>query len=82
MRGIPSFFTPNLAAWRGTTAASASRAASYYSTAPLRETLADLIDCDYLCDVQTAADGRRGQRVQRRRCATSTAATRRSASTT
>ena len=53
MRGIPSFFTPNLAALRGTKAAVGVEAASYYSTAPLRRTLEDLIDWDYLCDCKT-----------------------------
>src|SRR6202008_4333697 len=36
MRGIPSFFTPNLAALRGSKAEVGIEAASYYSTAPLR----------------------------------------------
>ncbi|MEO6743721.1 MAG: patatin-like phospholipase family protein [Caldimonas sp.] len=53
MRGIPSFFTPNLAALRGTKAAVGVEAASYYSTAPLRQTLEDLIDWQYLCDCKT-----------------------------
>ena len=53
MRGIPSFFTPNLAALRGTKAAVGVEAASYYSTAPLRRTLEDLIDWQYLCDCKT-----------------------------
>ena len=48
MRGIPSFFTPNLAALRGSRAEVGVEAASYYSTAPLRTTLDTLIDWDYL----------------------------------
>jgi NTE family protein len=53
MRGIPSFFTPNLAAWRGTRAEATVEQASYYSTAPLRETLNGLVDWEYLCDCRT-----------------------------
>ena len=53
MRGIPSFFTPNLAALRGTRATVGVEAASYYSTAPLRRTLDELIDWQYLCDCRT-----------------------------
>jgi NTE family protein len=53
LRGIPSFFTPNLGALRGTRALSSVEQASYYSTAPLRETLHELIDWDYLCDCRT-----------------------------
>jgi len=53
MRGIPSFFTPNPAVWRGTKTAVGVEAASYYSTAPLRETLERLIDWPYLRDGRT-----------------------------
>ncbi len=53
LRGIPSFFTPNLAALRGIRAESSVEDASYYSTAPLRETLQELIDWRYLCDCST-----------------------------
>ena len=49
-RGIPSFFTPNPAAWRGANANVGVEASAYYSTAPLRETLAELVDWDYLCE--------------------------------
>ncbi len=49
-RGIPSFFTPNLAALRGSDAVVGVEAASYYSTAPLLETLNELVDWDYLCE--------------------------------
>ena len=53
LRGIPSFFTPNLGALRGTKAETSVEQASYYSTAPLRETLQELIDWKYLCDCKT-----------------------------
>jgi NTE family protein len=53
MRGIPDFFTPNLHALRGSTAALGVESAAYYSTAPLRETLSALIDFDYLCECRT-----------------------------
>jgi NTE family protein len=52
-RGIPAFFSPNLAALRGTHASVGIEAAAYYSTAPLRQTLADLVDFDYLAQRQT-----------------------------
>ena len=47
-RGIPGFFAPNPAAWQGAQAVVGVDAASYYSTAPLRETLSSLVDFDYL----------------------------------
>ena len=47
-QGIPGFFEPNPAALQGPHARLGLDAASYYSTAPLRETLAELIDLDYL----------------------------------
>ena len=53
MRGIPNFFTPNLHAMRGSTAALGVEAAAYYSTRPLRETLSSLVDFDYLCQCRT-----------------------------
>lgn len=43
-RGVPGFFSPNPNAWRGMSAKVGLERASYYDTAPLRETLADLID--------------------------------------
>jgi len=52
-RGIPNFFTPNLHALRGTTAALGVEAASYYSTAPLRHTLDELVDFEYLSECHT-----------------------------
>ena len=48
MRGIPSFFEPNLGALRGTRAALGVENASYYSTEPLRRTLSELVDFDAL----------------------------------
>jgi NTE family protein len=53
LRGIPSFFTPNLFALRGAKAETSVERASYYSTAPLRETLHELIDWEYLCECRT-----------------------------
>jgi NTE family protein len=44
MRGIPDFFEPNAAALRGTLAPVGAEAAAYYSTEPLRRTLARLVD--------------------------------------
>ena len=44
VRGIPAFFEPNLAALRGTRATVGVEQASYYSTKPLRRTLAELVD--------------------------------------
>ena len=52
-RGIPNFFTPNLQALRGANALLGVEAASYYSTAPLRDTLNTLVDFDYLCACHT-----------------------------
>lgn len=53
MRGLPDFFTPNLHAWRGPNAALGVEASAYYSTAPLRGTLEQLVDVDYLCECRT-----------------------------
>ena len=52
-RGIPSFFVPNPAALRGSKTEVGVESASYYSTAPLRETLSALVDFDYLCQCHT-----------------------------
>ncbi|MBV8211112.1 MAG: patatin-like phospholipase family protein [Burkholderiaceae bacterium] len=52
-RGIPNFFTPNLHALRGAAATLGVEAASYYSTAPLRHTLHELVDFEYLCECHT-----------------------------
>ncbi|HEV3008580.1 MAG TPA: patatin-like phospholipase family protein [Burkholderiales bacterium] len=43
-RGIPDFFSPRVPAWGGLQAKVGLDAASYYSTAPLCETLSSLID--------------------------------------
>jgi NTE family protein len=52
-RGIPDFFTPNPAAWRGTGAPLGVEAAAWYSTEPLRATLLELVDFDFLCECRT-----------------------------
>jgi NTE family protein len=52
-RGIRSFFTPNPASWAGSQAQVGVEAASYYSTAPLRETLQSLVEFDLLAKRQT-----------------------------
>jgi NTE family protein len=46
--GIPSFFTPNPLALFGQQALVGIENAAYYSTAPLRNTLEQLVDLDYL----------------------------------
>src|SRR4029453_13689551 len=46
--GIPAFFTPHLPAWLGSHVPLGAEAAAYYTTAPLRETLAGLVDLEYL----------------------------------
>ena len=48
-RGIPAFFTPNLAGWMGSHSPLGIEQAAYYTTAPLRETLSELIDLEH-CD--------------------------------
>ena len=48
-RGIPAFFTPNLAGWMSSHSVLGIEHAAYYTTAPLRETLSDLIDLEH-CD--------------------------------
>ena len=53
LNGIPGFFTPNLHALLGPGAVLGVEAASYYNTAPLRETLDALVDFDYLCACHT-----------------------------
>ncbi|EPX99080.1 patatin-like phospholipase family protein [Ralstonia insidiosa] len=47
-RGLPAFFAPNPAAMLGQFAAVGIDHAAYYTTAPLRQTLLDLVDFDYL----------------------------------
>lgn len=43
-RGIPGFFAPNPAAWLGPHAPLGVERAAYYTTEPLRETLAELLE--------------------------------------
>jgi len=52
-RGIPGFFTPNTLVIGGSRAEVGVEAASYYSTAPLRKTLGELVDFEYLCKCKT-----------------------------
>lgn len=47
-QGIPAFFEPNLSAWWNPDAKVGVEHASFYQTAPLRATLEQLIDYDYL----------------------------------
>ena len=53
MQGIPAFFTPSSAMFGHSKAEVGVEAASYYTTAPLRQTLIELVDFDYLCECQT-----------------------------
>ena len=46
--GIPGFFAPRLPVWGGLHARVGIDSASYYSTAPLRETLAQFVDVERL----------------------------------
>ncbi len=48
LRGVPGFFTPNNHGLLGSHARVGIEKAAYYSTAPLRETLSDLVDLDFL----------------------------------
>jgi NTE family protein len=48
-RGIPAFFTPNLTGWMGSHFPLGIEGAAYYTTAPLRGTLSELIDLEH-CD--------------------------------
>ena len=47
-QGIPTFFAPNPAVWFGPHVPVGIEGAAYYTTAPLRETLAELVDLDRL----------------------------------
>ncbi|HEX7909285.1 MAG TPA: patatin-like phospholipase family protein [Paraburkholderia sp.] len=47
-QGVPSFFTPQPGSWANIQARVGPERAAFYSTEPLRETLASLIDFDYL----------------------------------
>ncbi len=53
MRGINGFFAPNPLSWSGPMAEVGVESAAYYSTAPLRDTLHELVDFEYLCRCQT-----------------------------
>ena len=43
-QGVPTFFSPNLAAWFGQHTPLGVESAAYYTTEPLRETLPELVD--------------------------------------
>ena len=47
-QGIPAFFAPNPASWRGANAGVGIEQAAYYLTDRLRNTLAELVDFDYI----------------------------------
>lgn len=47
-QGIPAFFQPNLSAWWQPDAKLGVEHAAFYGTAPLHETLRELVDFDYL----------------------------------
>ena len=47
-QGIPTFFGPNYASWFGPHVPVGAENAAYYTTAPLRDTLAELVDVDQL----------------------------------
>ena len=46
-RGIPAFFTPNPVAWISSHTPLGIENAAYYTTAPLRETLSELVDLEH-----------------------------------
>ncbi|MEO8385135.1 MAG: patatin-like phospholipase family protein [Betaproteobacteria bacterium] len=48
MRGVPTFFAPKQNGMSGAHAQVGIEQAAYYSTAPLRDTLSELVDFDYL----------------------------------
>ncbi len=50
--GVPAFFTPNPVAWLNSHTPLGVENAAYYTTAPLRETLSDLIDLDHCAEHQ------------------------------
>ena len=52
-QGIPAFFTPSTAMFGNSKTEVGVEAAAYYSTAPLRATLGELVDFDYLCGCDT-----------------------------
>ena len=47
-RGLPAFFAPNPASWAGVHAPVGIESAAYYTTAPLYDTLAGLVDLEAL----------------------------------
>jgi NTE family protein len=51
--GLAPFFTPNHASWLGPHLQVGLEGAAYYTTAPLRATLAELVDLEYLNDGDT-----------------------------
>jgi NTE family protein len=51
--GLAPFFSPNPKSWFGPHLQVGLEDAAYYSTAPLRETLSELVDLDYLNDCDT-----------------------------
>ncbi len=53
VNGLTPFFGPNPLSWFGPHAAIGLESAAYYTTAPLRQTLSDLVDIDYLNDSDT-----------------------------
>ena len=53
LQGIPAFFTPNPAAWLGSHIQLGVEKAAYYTTAPLRATLADLVDLEHVAAWRT-----------------------------
>lgn len=48
IKGVPAFFTPNPIAWLSSHTHLGVENAAYYTVAPLRETLTELIDLDHL----------------------------------
>ena len=53
LQGIPAFFTPNLPAWLSSHAKLGVEQAAYYTTAPLRKTLSDLVDLEHIAAQHT-----------------------------
>jgi len=52
-RGIPQFFVPNPLAWMSSHMQLGVERAAYYSTAPLRDTLSDLVDLERIAGRHT-----------------------------
>ncbi len=53
VNGLAPFFGPNPMSWFGPHASIGLESAAYYTTAPLRNTLSELVDLDYLNDSET-----------------------------